>query len=187
MKILCYGDSNTFGYDPRSFLGSRYSKEHRWVDVLADLSGWNMINEGMNGRGIPLKGPRLAADVDMIVIMLGTNDLLQGRSLNEIVNRMECFLDGLQIEDERIVLVAPPPMQLGEWVASNELVCHSIALGAEYQSIAERRSVVFVDTAQWGIEMSFDGIHFTEKGHQVFAECIYNFLLNKNRVIEKVL
>ena len=35
MRMLCYGDSNTYGYDPRGFVGDRYQKESRWVDILA--------------------------------------------------------------------------------------------------------------------------------------------------------
>lgn len=34
MKIVCFGDSNTYGYDPRSWLGGRYDVDSRWVDIL---------------------------------------------------------------------------------------------------------------------------------------------------------
>ena len=34
MKVVCFGDSNTYGYDPRSWLGGRYPAESRWVDLL---------------------------------------------------------------------------------------------------------------------------------------------------------
>ena len=34
MRVCCFGDSNTYGYDPRSFLGGRYAAENRWVDIL---------------------------------------------------------------------------------------------------------------------------------------------------------
>ena len=34
MKILCFGDSNTYGYDPRSYFGGQYLAQHRWVDLL---------------------------------------------------------------------------------------------------------------------------------------------------------
>ena len=35
MKMLCFGDSNTYGYDPRSYFGGQYPAQHRWVDLLA--------------------------------------------------------------------------------------------------------------------------------------------------------
>lgn len=44
MRILCYGDSNTYGYDPRGFFGDRYPKESRWVDILAQRTGWQIQN-----------------------------------------------------------------------------------------------------------------------------------------------
>ena len=53
MRMLCYGDSNTYGYDPRGFVGDRYQKESRWVDILAQKLKWEIQNEGQNGREIP--------------------------------------------------------------------------------------------------------------------------------------
>ena len=44
MRMLCYGDSNTYGYDPRGFFGDRYPKESRWVDILAQRTGWQIQN-----------------------------------------------------------------------------------------------------------------------------------------------
>ena len=34
MRLICFGDSNTYGYDPRSFFGGRYPG--RWTDLLAE-------------------------------------------------------------------------------------------------------------------------------------------------------
>lgn len=50
--LLCYGDSNTYGYDPRSYLGERYPRSVRWTGLLAE-EGYTVRNEGMNGRSIP--------------------------------------------------------------------------------------------------------------------------------------
>ena len=55
MRMLCYGDSNTYGYDPRGFVGDRYQKESRWVDILAQKLKWEIQNEGQNGREIPIR------------------------------------------------------------------------------------------------------------------------------------
>ena len=38
MNVICFGDSNTYGYDPRSYLGGRYDTDSRWVDILAGQS-----------------------------------------------------------------------------------------------------------------------------------------------------
>ena len=39
MRVLCFGDSNTYGYDPRSYLGGRYDAGSRWMDLLAQRLG----------------------------------------------------------------------------------------------------------------------------------------------------
>ena len=48
--VLCYGDSNTYGYNPEN--GLRYSEDERWTGVLKSLLGpaYNVIEEGCNGR-----------------------------------------------------------------------------------------------------------------------------------------
>ena len=46
MKIICFGDSNTYGYDPRSFFGDRYPAESRWVDILARKLDCEIMNMG---------------------------------------------------------------------------------------------------------------------------------------------
>ena len=35
MNVICFGDSNTYGYDPRGYFGGRYDADCRWVDILA--------------------------------------------------------------------------------------------------------------------------------------------------------
>lgn len=53
MRILCYGDSDTYGHDPRSPLGKPYPPDVRWTDRLARATGWEVLNAGLNGREIP--------------------------------------------------------------------------------------------------------------------------------------
>ena len=57
MKVLCFGDSNTYGYDPRSYFGGRYAADSRWVDLLARKTGWKVENLGEPGREIPQTAP----------------------------------------------------------------------------------------------------------------------------------
>ena len=57
MKILCFGDSNTYGYGPRFFFGSQYPPRHRWVDLLAGkLGDGNVILKLYEGVGATLIG-----------------------------------------------------------------------------------------------------------------------------------
>ena len=174
VRILCFGDSNTYGYNPRGFFGDRYGAEDRWVDLLAKQTGHDCINSGANGREIP-RNPyalRLLAEyapVDIFLVMLGTNDLLQGTSAKEAATRMEAFLTPLLPHCKQILLVAPPPMKRGSWVPTDELVAKSIHLAEEYKLLAEKLNIPFVDTRNWDIDLTFDGVHFTEEGHHTFA------------------
>ena len=175
VRILCFGDSNTYGYDPRGFFGDRYGAGDRWVDLLAKQTGHEAINAGTNGREIPrypyvLRSLNEHAPVDIFLVMLGTNDLLQGASAKEAAARMEAFLNPLLSHCKRILLVAPPPMKRGDWVPTNELVTESVRLAEEYKLLAEKMNIPFVDTRHWNIELTFDGVHFTETGHHTFAE-----------------
>ena len=76
MRLVCFGDSNTYGYDPRSFFGGRYPAESRWTDLLAKSSGWEVVNMGLNGREVPTGAEELAGMLhqdDLLVVMLGDN------------------------------------------------------------------------------------------------------------------
>ena len=159
MRILCFGDSNTYGYDPRGFFGDRYGAEERWVDLLARQTGHDCINAGANGRGIPRNPYALRlltehAPVDIFLVMLGTNDLLQSTSTKETANRMEAFLNQLRPHFPRILLICPPPMQRGAWVPTDELVAESINLAVEYKLLAEKLDIPFVDTRPWNVALS---------------------------------
>ena len=83
---------------------------------------------------------------------------------------MEAFLTLMLPYCKHILLLAPPPMKRGAWVPTEALVIESIHLAEEYKLLAERLNLPFVDTRHWNIELTFDGVHFTEEGHHTFAE-----------------
>ena len=102
-------------------------------------------------------------------IMLGTNDLLQGRSPEQAAERLERFLSGISLERSKLLLIAPPPMVLGEWVPSQQLIDDSRAFSGLCQALAERLGIRFADAGNWNIPLAYDGVHFTEQGHRAFA------------------
>ena len=177
-RILCLGDSNTWGFDPRSYGGDRYPPEIRWTDRL-EASGRAVVNAGLNGRAIPRPGeyPDIAslfrrhAPLGAAIVMLGTNDLLEGADAAETAARMEAFLTFLTRSPgiPPLLLVAPPPLEPGEWVQSPALVRASEKLGPAFRALAERLGIRFADAGGWGIALSFDGVHFTPEGHTAFA------------------
>lgn len=169
MKVICFGDSNTYGYDPRGYFGGRYDADCRWVDILAAKTGWAVLNMGQNGREIPSAAPDFPTDTDLLMIMLGTNDLLQGRSPEQTAERLERFLNAVPLERRKIMLIAPPPMTLGEWVPNRQLIDDSRTFAQLCQTLAERLDIRFADAGKWEIHLAYDGVHFTEQGHKNFA------------------
>ena len=172
MRLVCFGDSNTYGYDPRDFWGGRYACEDRWPDLLAQQTGIHVENLGSNGAEIPSCADAISPQLresDFLLVMLGTNDLLQGLSPEETAARMKTFLQQLLLRHRRILLILPPPMKRGSWVASDSLVEASRALAGEYRQLAEQLKIPFADTRRWNVDLTFDGVHFSEEGHHTFA------------------
>ena len=177
--ILCIGDSNTWGYDPRSYFGSRYPHGVPWVDRL---TGGEVINCGMNGLSVPSDaGPFTdlirSRSPDLVTVMLGTNDLLQGRKAGETADAMASFLAALRETGFRVLLIAPPPLQPGEWVQRADQIEESRRLSALYRGLAGREGILFADAGEWNVGMTFDGVHFSAAGHAAFAEGMNAFLV----------
>ena len=190
-RILCIGDSNTWGYDPRSFFGSQYLSEVRWTGLL-ERSGMQVINCGENGMTIPgeahfpimerLICSRLPADV--ITVMLGTNDILEEAETEEIAERMRCFLSCVTsaAPDAHALLIAPPVLKKGTWVQSEKQIENSVKLAVLYRDLADETGVDFADAESWGVELAFDGVHFSPTGHRAFAEGLQRMI---DSILEK--
>lgn len=187
-RIVCFGDSNTYGYDPRSYLGGRYPESVRWTALL-EAAGWDIVNEGENGRCIPQRHRDVdmlfqaihRAKTDAVVIMLGSNDLLQrpAASAETCARWMKAFLTMLLEEASvfcKVVLIAPPPMKLGAWVNGAETLEESHRLAGCYEVLAQRLGIPFADAGAWDVELAFDGVHFSENGHLAFANGIEKIL-----------
>lgn len=175
-RLLCFGDSNTYGYDPRSYGGGRYPSAARWTDLLARETGWEVHNHGQNGREIPHGEAELAqaaalfaGGYGLAIVMLGSNDLLQHPSFTagDVAARMEVFLR--RMPHVPLLLAAPPPMRFGAWVAEARLVTESAQLGRYYAALARRLGTGFLDAGGWSIPLAFDGVHFSAEGHRRFA------------------
>ncbi len=178
-SIICIGDSNTWGYDPRSFFGSRYPADIRWTGIL-EGAGWRVCNLGQNGMSVPgerelpmfreLILKRLPAD--LLTVMMGSNDLLDGTSAEETAERMGRFLACVTeaAPESRVILIAPPVMRPGSWVRSRRTIEESARLPELYRKLAAERKTAFADAEEWNVEPVFDGVHFSPEGHRAFAE-----------------
>ncbi|MBQ4416282.1 MAG: acylhydrolase, partial [Butyrivibrio sp.] len=109
-RILCFGDSLTWGYDPVK--QNRIDEDSRWTGVLQNLlgDGYRVIEEGQNGRTIatddPAEGEKNGLryvipcieshkPLDLMIVMLGTNDLKKKFSYTvmDIAGEMQIFLE----------------------------------------------------------------------------------------------
>lgn len=124
---------------------------------------------GQNGREIPTVAPSFPADTNLLIVMLGTNDLLQGRSPEQAADRLERFLSSLSLDRSKILLISPPPVVLGTWVPSQRLIDDSHTFAQLCQALTEQLGIRFADAGKWDIPLAYDGVHFTEQGHRAFA------------------
>lgn len=63
-------------------------------------------------------------------------------------------------------------MEYGAWVDEERLYLESRRLGEEYRKVAERMGIEFTDAGKWEIPVVYDGVHFSEEGHHIFAQKI---------------
>ncbi|MCR5088831.1 MAG: lysophospholipase [Oscillospiraceae bacterium] len=184
-RILCIGDSNTWGYDPRSYYGSRYPGDVRWTGLLKQ-TGWDVLNFGENGMSVPGEyeynriGKCLQSSLPVTVIsmMLGSNDILNGATAEQTAKKMERFLHLLKetVSDTAVILVAPPAMKQGTWVQSPAMTTESEKLAEMYRKLSEKENVQFADAERWNVELTFDGVHFSPIGHSRFADCFSHYM-----------
>ena len=183
-RILCLGDSNTFGYDPTSYLGEPYP--HPWTELLHS-GGDHVANCGQNGLDIATCLEALesveslltrAKPLDWLLAMLGTNDILNGASAEKTARRLEQLLQYIipRLDGTKLLLIAPPLIQLGAWVQEERFLTESQKLSECYRDLAEKLGIAFADASAWDIQLAFDGVHFTQEGHVAFAEGLKGLL-----------
>jgi lysophospholipase L1-like esterase len=141
--LVCFGDSNTWGYVPGSD-GERFPRELRWPVVLQRLLGeeWEVIAEGLSGRtatvdrpdsegrnGLPYLLPCLLSHspVDTVVIFLGTNDVnfVEEDRVARCIGRL---VEIARREAARVLVVCPAPFDGHDLEASfrAELDCEIV-------------------------------------------------------------
>ena len=203
INILCFGDSNTWGYDPAN--QTRFLKSIRWTGVLQNLLGdnFNIIEEGLNGRTTNVnereehslgyyRAFRSSMDlvsvlietnspIDLVVIMLGTNDLKNNfnQSVNDIsfIMRLVCetIINNDYFNSKSIILVSPTHINesssslLNSFIGTAE---KSKSLAKPYKKIADDLDLFFVDASKSVKTNQIDGLHWDAIQHSDFANSI---------------
>lgn len=181
MKILCYGDSNTFGYDPRLGTSGRLPKEARWTGILDMIPGVSVVNEGLNGRTFPTARGAFRylnriledhADADVVTVMLGTNDLFMIRhvSAEAIAERARTMFEQVPaLCGPRTILICPPYPDTLQDNYYERILYAAAQLPSHLAVEAEDAGARFLNAGEWGIPQYADDVHFTEEGHRIFA------------------
>jgi lysophospholipase L1-like esterase len=185
--ILCFGDSNTWGYNAST--QARHPYEHRWTTWLAKELGseYLVIPEGLNGRTTvmpdPFEGEYKSGKsmllgileshhpVDLVVLMLGTNDLKHrwghspwdiGRGIETLINTIQGCAFGPDECAPKILVVSPAATcvagtRFDEMFAGSDE--KSPQLARFYRPVAELYGCAFLDAAQHIVSDPLDGIH----------------------------
>ncbi len=205
-RILCFGDSNTYGYIPGG--AGRYNEDIRWTGRLQRKlsSEAIIIEEGLCGRttvfqdelrlgrrGIELLPVLLEshAPLDLVVVMLGTNDCkavygasaeVIGKGVEQIIGQIKAILP-----QTKILLISP--ILLGENVWKPEFdpefninsVQVSKKLKDVYKKVAQKNDCLFLAASDIAKPSERDQEHLDEEGHKILAKEIYRLIQNDLR------
>ena len=207
-NILCFGDSNTWGYNGET--GARYPYEKRWTSILEHQLGseYNIIVEGLNGRTTvwedpfsPCRNGSAAlpyallshAPLDLIILMLGTNDTKNyyrntafsvGKGIRRLIEMIQASASGLDGKAPAVLLVSPAllgkgdperaPFDNREFLDLDGHDPSAVAegLAAEYERKAEEYGCYFLNAADYAEAGDADGVHLTEESHSRLGEAV---------------
>ncbi|MCC7146919.1 MAG: SGNH/GDSL hydrolase family protein [Phycisphaeraceae bacterium] len=201
-KIVCYGDSNTWGYDPET--NSRMDRHTRWPGVMGDLlgEGYEVVEEGLPSRttcwddptdslfdGSDKNGKRYLvpcvcshAPLDLLIIMLGTNDLKTRFNLSaseiahsaaSLVGTARAVIPKRKGEQLKVLLVAPPPLPAnlndGAFLQGHE---KSRRFADEFRMVAKQWQCDWLDAGAVVEVKAKEGIHFGVAQHRKLGEAL---------------
>lgn len=203
-NILCFGDSNTWGYNPVT--KGRYPWGIRWTSKLQEkFSGQDVhiIEQGLCGRTTVFedrtranrKGVNTLKEIfkeknsiDSVILMLGTNDLktYYGNTEEDIARGVETCLDLVLnfVSPEKVLLVSP--ILLGEEVWKDEydpeFNANSVEISKKlkdvYEEAAKKRNIHFLAASEYAKPSDSDQEHMDESGHASLADAIFNSVVS---------
>lgn len=199
-KILCYGDSNTFGFNPENF--GRYNKNERWSGILSELlPDFEIIEEGMNNRlgffdspeGLKHSGGKYLSllmkdykDIDIFILALGTNDAQFFFNLDENIakNGLENLVRTIYQINKNTKIILIPPVKIEENIIDGMFQTQFDLESVEkikrvfplYQQIAKEYDCLYFDFNQFTTPSETDGLHYTKESHKIIAQNLAKFI-----------
>lgn len=178
MKILCIGDSLTYGYD--------VPLAQRWTSIVAKQLGVTIANEGICGDTTSGMTYRLdflhLSQYNAFFLMGGSNDVLTEVPLDDITARLGAMVQTLQQEGMPLFLGIPPLTQPESvyygWQKSSDVACHNDMLreiGAFVRLVCKEKGCYPIDcneALQDDSDLYADGVHPNVQGYAKLAELI---------------
>lgn len=182
MKIVCIGDSLTQGFG--------LNQSGSWVDGMSKQFGVVVSNCGIPGDTTGGMSDRFETEVmcsgaTHVFIMGGSNDLLNGRMLHEVIENIGRMAERALQGGIKPVLMSPPPVNAfienKTWFIDEDYDrINGILkqLATEIGFLADRLGVPFVDLyhhlslEEWAPHFLMDGIHLRKSGQGIILEAI---------------
>ena len=194
MRILCFGDSNTFGYIPGGL--GQFVDDVRYPGILRELlgPGSTVIEDGVCGRTTifedPVPGRRGIdtikdsvenAEPDILFLMLGTNDCKAefNKEASEITDgAVQIAKIAKSVKPSlKIILCAPTKIIPDALFQVNYYNPHSLevnaALAGSYKKAAIENGYYFMDASTYAVPDPADGEHMDAENHQKLGEAVY--------------
>lgn len=201
-KILCYGDSNTFGFIPENC--KRYDKDSRWSGILSEIlkENYQVIEEGMNNRtgffknpeGLKQSGGEYLSvflqnhrNLDICIISLGTNDAQFFYNLDEnsTKNGLQNLIDSVREANIKTNIIIVPPVKITENILhsgfsmmfNRESIDKINKVFPIFEQIAKENNCLYFDFNQITSPAQKDGLHYTKESHTIIANKLAEFIL----------
>ncbi|MBQ8635203.1 hypothetical protein IJ425_03525 [bacterium] len=202
-KILCYGDSNTFGFNPKD--GSRFDENSRWSGILKNnfFEEFDVIEQGLNNRAGFVDNPcgdefcalkhfpeffKNIDEVEIIVLAIGTNDLQFAFDIDELTieNGLKLLVRLIKEKNAKVILI--PPVVLDERILNGyfsvqfnkESILKSKNISKIYKKIAQEFNCYYFDFNEFVIPSNFDGLHYDKNAHEIIAQKLTLFIKENN-------
>lgn len=198
-KILCFGDSNTFGYNPNN--GSRYNENSRWTGILKNLckNNYEIIEAGCNNRtafsnnpnGIQFTGYKVLPEYlkeiyDTIIFAIGINDLQKfyNPTLEEFETGIENLIKKIRESLPNCNIIILSPSHITENILNSNFrfmfnqtsIEKSKQITPIYEKIANEYNCKFLDLNKIVIPSEIDGLHYDIEEHKKIAQSIITLL-----------
>lgn len=207
-RIVCFGDSNTWGFDAKTL--ERFPEGVRWTSLLAERLGeeFQVVEEGLSGRTAVMDDPLFEglnglnyihpclmshAPLELVIIMLGTNDTKErfhltsyniAQGIARISQKAKATTAGIKGASPIVLVVAPPPIgkeyfetEVGKSMGK-DCDLKSAELSTHLKGLMQMQNTEFLDTKGIVPMNTIDYMHLDEEGHRLLSELVFNKIKN---------